>query len=185
MSPLLSGVLTVCGCLSSLLSLVVPTDVWFPGIAQTVVMVVKSDTRTAEGPDHRPTQSHDSHGGQTASLTAGCLWNHHQTAQRIVSDPTHVLHLKYQLLPSGRRFHQCSTTFKKSFVPLCIKGLNDKLASAYLPFYFLSFCLPLHQRCVLRSAGWQQSGCTACMLTVYVSKTNFLWDNKIWSDQTH
>ncbi len=52
-------------------------------------------------------------------------------AQKIISDPTHVLHSEYQLLPSGRRFRvpKCRLNrFKNSFVPLSIKALNDKLA---------------------------------------------------------
>ena len=54
-------------------------------------------------------------------------------AQKIISDPTHVLHPEYQLLPSGRRFRvpQCRLNrFKNSFVPLSIKALNGKLARA-------------------------------------------------------
>ncbi len=52
-------------------------------------------------------------------------------AQKIISDPTHVLHSEYQLLPSGRRFRvpKCRLNrFKNSFVPLSIKALDDKLA---------------------------------------------------------
>ncbi len=52
-------------------------------------------------------------------------------AQQIISDPTHVFHSEYQLLPSGRRFRvpKCRLNrFKNSFVPLSIKALNDKLA---------------------------------------------------------
>ncbi len=52
-------------------------------------------------------------------------------AQKIISDPTHVLHSEYQLLPSGRRFRvpMCRLNrFKNSFVPLSFKALNDKLA---------------------------------------------------------
>lgn len=49
-------------------------------------------------------------------------------AQKIISDPTHVLHPEYQLLPSGRRYRvplSRYNRFKHSFVPLSIKALNS------------------------------------------------------------
>ena len=51
-------------------------------------------------------------------------------AGRIVSDPTHVLHGEYQLLPSGRRYrvpmgHRNLNRLKKYYVPLSIKLLNE------------------------------------------------------------
>ena len=51
-------------------------------------------------------------------------------AQKIVSDVTHVLHGKFELLPSGRRYKEPAwyyIRFKKSFVPVSTKMLNDAL----------------------------------------------------------
>ncbi len=51
-----------------------------------------------------------------------------QRAQRILTDPTHILHLEYELLPSGRRYrvpHCKLNRFKNSFVPTSIKLLNS------------------------------------------------------------
>ena len=49
-------------------------------------------------------------------------------AQKIVSDPTHILHQEFQLLPSGRRFRVPRTRlnrYKNSFLPTSIKLLNS------------------------------------------------------------
>lgn len=49
-------------------------------------------------------------------------------AQRILTDPSHILYAEYELLPSGRRFrvpHCKLNRFRKSFVPTSIKLLND------------------------------------------------------------
>jgi len=48
-------------------------------------------------------------------------------AQKIVSDPTHILHPEFQLLPSGRRFRvpKCRLNrYKNYFVPMSIKLIN-------------------------------------------------------------
>lgn len=50
-----------------------------------------------------------------------------QQANKIVCDPSHILHGEYELLPSGRRFrvpHCRLNRFKNSFVPVSIKLLN-------------------------------------------------------------
>ena len=49
-------------------------------------------------------------------------------ANRIISDPSHVLHDEYELLPSGRRFRvpRCKLNrLKNSFILLSIKLLNS------------------------------------------------------------
>ena len=49
-------------------------------------------------------------------------------AQRIVTEPSHILHLEYELLPSGRRYRVTTcklNRFKNSFVPTSIKFLNN------------------------------------------------------------
>ena len=48
-------------------------------------------------------------------------------ANKIVSDPTHILHPEFQLLPSGRRFRVPRSRlnrYKHSFLPMSIKLLN-------------------------------------------------------------
>ena len=50
-------------------------------------------------------------------------------AQKIVSDPTHILHHEFQLLPSGRRFRVPRTRlnrYKNSFLSTSIKLLNKQ-----------------------------------------------------------
>ena len=50
-----------------------------------------------------------------------------QMAKKIISDPTHFLHAKYDLLPSGRRHRMPAVRTQramKSFIPSSIKLLN-------------------------------------------------------------
>ena len=50
-----------------------------------------------------------------------------QMAKKIISDPTHFLHAKYDLLPSGRRHRMPAVRTQramKSFIPYSIKLLN-------------------------------------------------------------
>ena len=78
----------------------------------------------------------------TSSKIAGCIISHslkkifEQTliwqAQKVCSDPTHVLHTWYQLLPSGKRYRipKCELNHcKYSFIPLWIKELNPHMQS--------------------------------------------------------
>ena len=50
-----------------------------------------------------------------------------QQANKIISDPSHIMHGEYELLPLGRRFrvpHCRLNRFKNSFVPVSIKLVN-------------------------------------------------------------
>ena len=52
-------------------------------------------------------------------------------ANRVLSDPTHILASEYALLPSGRRFRACLckyNRFKLSFLPTSIALLNSRHA---------------------------------------------------------
>ncbi len=49
-------------------------------------------------------------------------------AHQILANPLHVLHTEYELLPSGRRyrFPMCRYRFKKYFIPMSVKMLNNE-----------------------------------------------------------
>ena len=71
------------------------------------------------------------------------LFTYEQTvlrqAQRTVTDPSHILHLEYDLLPSGRRYrvpHCKLKHFKNSFVPTSIKFLNNAAWGRYVCNHF-------------------------------------------------
>ena len=52
-------------------------------------------------------------------------------AKKIVSDPSHILHREYRLLPSGMRYETHTwhyNRYKYSFIPLSITLLNVSLA---------------------------------------------------------
>ena len=68
--------------------------------------------------------------GRTEKLSLESIYDQSvlRQAQRVLSDPSHILHMEYELLPSGRRYRipKCKLNrFKHSFVPTSIKILNN------------------------------------------------------------
>lgn len=67
--------------------------------------------------------------GVTNSNYLQCLYEKSvlREAQKILSDPTHILNSELESLPSGRllRMHSCRLKrYKNSFIPVAIKILN-------------------------------------------------------------
>ena len=67
--------------------------------------------------------------GRTDKLSLQSIYEQSvlRQARRVVSDPSHILQMEYELLPSGRRYRipkRKLNCFKYSFIPTSIKTLN-------------------------------------------------------------
>lgn len=68
--------------------------------------------------------------GRTEKLSLQSIYEQSvlRQARRVLSDPSHILHAEYELLPSGRRFRIPKTKlnrYKYSFIPNSVKILNQ------------------------------------------------------------
>ena len=67
--------------------------------------------------------------GELRDLTHVCTERIFKKANEILNNESHVLHMHYQYLRSGKRLKtlKCRTErYRKSFVPLSVRVLNDK-----------------------------------------------------------
>ena len=76
-------------------------------------------------------------------------------AQRNTTDPSHILHAEYELLPSGSRYrvpHCEHNRFKNSFVPTSVKLLSNAawgtVCNSFMVFLSLGVCNMCYVQCM-------------------------------------